>query len=76
MDRFCKDIEFMTGRRTGLYWRICWGLVTPLLMVVILLYTFITYKPLTYKEYEYPEAVIGLFLIREYFIFNSSNAIL
>lgn len=59
VDRLCKDVEFMIGRNPGVYWRICWGIITPLLMLVILLYTFITYKPITYKGQDYPDTAIG-----------------
>lgn len=49
----------MLGRKTGLYWRICWGIVTPILLIIIVLYKFITLKPLEYKEVAYPDAAIG-----------------
>lgn len=54
VNRLCRDIEFMMNIKTGLYWRICWGILTPILMITILIYTFVTYKPLTYKNEEYP----------------------
>lgn len=53
VDRFCKDIEFMIERRTGLYWRICWKIVTPLIMIGILGYFVLTWQPLTYQDREY-----------------------
>lgn len=53
VDRFCKDIEFMLGRKTGMYWRICWGVITPFMMILILVYFIMTWKPLTYRDYEY-----------------------
>ena len=34
--RFAMDIEDMTGERPGWYWRLCWNLVSPLVMFVIL----------------------------------------
>ena len=34
--RFALDIEDMTGERPGWYWRLCWNLVSPLVMFVIL----------------------------------------
>lgn len=60
VNRLCRDIEFMSGRRTGLYWRLCWGLITPAVMITILLYTFITFKPLTYRGYVYPDMAYGM----------------
>jgi solute carrier family 6 (neurotransmitter transporter, glycine) member 5/9 len=29
VDRICKDIQFMLGRKMGIYWRICWKFLTP-----------------------------------------------
>lgn len=53
VDRFCKDIEFMLGRKTGLYWRICWKFITPTIMIGILGYFVVTWKPLTYQDKDY-----------------------
>ncbi|XP_016981709.1 sodium-dependent nutrient amino acid transporter 1 isoform X1 [Drosophila rhopaloa] len=53
-DRLCKDIEFMLGRKVGLYWRLCWSIFTPLIMTVILIYFYATYEPLTYNNIVYP----------------------
>lgn len=61
VDRICRDVEFMIGRNPGIYWRICWGILTPIVMTVILIYTFITYEPLTYKKtYVYPPTAYGM----------------
>lgn len=59
VDRICRDTEFMIGRNPGIYWRLCWGIVTPLFMVVILIYVFTTFQPLTYKSYTFPEAAVA-----------------
>ncbi|KAH8323332.1 hypothetical protein KR067_005258 [Drosophila pandora] len=53
-DRLCKDIEFMLGRKVGLYWRLCWSIITPLIMTTILVYFYATYEPLTYNNVIYP----------------------
>ncbi|XP_058829535.1 sodium-dependent nutrient amino acid transporter 1-like [Topomyia yanbarensis] len=45
VDRVCKDIEFMLEKRTGLFWRICWGVVTPIVVLVILLFSIVNYVP-------------------------------
>ncbi|XP_015345925.1 inactive sodium-dependent neutral amino acid transporter B(0)AT3 isoform X1 [Marmota marmota marmota] len=37
MRRFCDDIEWMTGRRPSLYWRLSWWAVSPMLLLGILL---------------------------------------
>lgn len=53
VDRFCKDIEFMLGRKTGIYWRACWKFVTPTIMIGIFGYFVFTWKPITYQDKEY-----------------------
>ena len=54
--RFCKDVEFMLGRYPGFYWRFCWAVVTPLLLISILVYSIATMEPIKYKDYVYPPA--------------------
>ncbi|XP_058054984.1 sodium-dependent nutrient amino acid transporter 1-like [Anopheles bellator] len=44
VNRVCKDIEFMLGIRTGLFWRVCWGIVTPIMVILILLVSIAKYK--------------------------------
>lgn len=53
VDRFCRDIEFMLGRKTGIYWRACWKFITPTIMIGILGYFVATWKQLTYQDYQY-----------------------
>lgn len=59
VDRFCKDIEFMLGRKTGIYWRISWGLITPAIMIAIFVYFIATWKSITYQGYEYSPKMHG-----------------
>ncbi|XP_014489453.1 PREDICTED: sodium-dependent nutrient amino acid transporter 1-like [Dinoponera quadriceps] len=54
LENFLDDVEFMLQRRPSVYWRICWAIVTPLLLAGILLYTIINLKPLTYGDIPYP----------------------
>ena len=35
--RFSDDIEYMTGRRPNLFWKICWMFITPAAMLAILI---------------------------------------
>lgn len=35
--RFSDDIEFMTGSRPNIFWKICWMAVTPVAMLAILI---------------------------------------
>lgn len=59
LDRFCKDVEFMLKIKTGIYWRLCWGFITPGLMIIIFIYSMATYVPLTYQNVDYPAGAIG-----------------
>ncbi|GAB0087882.1 Sodium:neurotransmitter symporter [Sergentomyia squamirostris] len=56
LGRFCRDIEFMLGKRPGLYWRLTWGFITPLLLLAIFIYTVAIYSPLTYRGETYPDS--------------------
>lgn len=62
VNRLCRDIEFMISVKPGIYWRVCWAFLTPIMMFTILIYTFISYKPLKYKDQAYPEWATGEFL--------------
>ncbi|XP_043066932.1 sodium-dependent nutrient amino acid transporter 1 [Drosophila bipectinata] len=55
--RLCRDVEFMLGIKTSLYYRICWAVITPLMMFTILIYTLVLYEPLKYKNYTYQPGV-------------------
>ncbi|XP_063704124.1 sodium-dependent nutrient amino acid transporter 1-like [Culicoides brevitarsis] len=67
LENICLDIEFMTKRRIGFYWRICWGIITPLCMIFLFVYALIKYENPTYADKLFPDEyyVIGwcLFLI-------------
>ncbi|XP_050671236.1 sodium-dependent nutrient amino acid transporter 1-like isoform X2 [Leptidea sinapis] len=57
LENLCMDIEFMLGARTSFYWRICWAIVTPILMIVVFFYAIITTERLVFGEdYNYPQA--------------------
>ncbi|XP_046821553.1 sodium-dependent nutrient amino acid transporter 1-like isoform X1 [Vespa crabro] len=56
LENFLDDVEYMLKRRPSLYWRICWGVITPLLLATILIYTIIGLTPLTYAGVLYPSS--------------------
>jgi solute carrier family 6 amino acid transporter-like protein 5/7/9/14 len=62
----CDDLEFMLGKKTGAYWRICWGFVTPVLMLVILVYSVATMEPEKYNDQPFPTAAYGKIINRLY----------
>lgn len=57
--RLCRDIEFMLGIKTGWYWRTCWTIVAPGIMIVVLIYQLFTMEPLKYNGKEYPTKYAG-----------------
>lgn len=59
VSRLCRDVEFMLGIKTGWYWRLCWGVLTPGLMVAIIVYNLATLQPLRYNDTTYPEIAYG-----------------
>lgn len=34
LGRYYKDIELMIGYQPCIWWKICWGVVTPLMIIV------------------------------------------
>jgi len=43
VSRFCDDVELMLGQRPGLFWRLCWQYISPVFLIVILLFTIMDY---------------------------------
>lgn len=40
--RFNKDIKFMVGHKPNIFWQATWRVISPLIMVVILVFYFVT----------------------------------
>ncbi|KAM4550341.1 inactive sodium-dependent neutral amino acid transporter B(0)AT3 [Fundulus diaphanus] len=47
MKQFSEDIYFMTGRKPNIYWKACWMVISPLMLLVV----FIAYVVLQAKDY-------------------------
>lgn len=60
IENFCWDLEYMTGRKASLYWRICWCIITPIFMIFIFIYSMATFQPLKYSGWDYPESLTAL----------------
>ncbi|XP_015175831.1 PREDICTED: sodium-dependent nutrient amino acid transporter 1-like isoform X2 [Polistes dominula] len=60
LSNFLNDIEFMIGTRPNFYWRFCWSIITPVLMIVILIYTIVSYQPPTYDGMLFPDYAYGI----------------
>jgi solute carrier family 6 (neurotransmitter transporter, glycine) member 5/9 len=67
VDRICRDIQFMLGRKMGWYWRMCWKYFTPGLsafLVGFYYYDFENQKNQNLENKEYPAGayIIGWIL--------------
>ncbi|XP_066231064.1 inactive sodium-dependent neutral amino acid transporter B(0)AT3 isoform X2 [Saccopteryx leptura] len=53
LERFCDDIAWMTGKQPGLYWRVTWKVVSPLLLLTIFVayIIFLARTTLSYKAW-------------------------
>lgn len=58
LENFCWDMEFMLGRKVTPYWRISWGFVTPVFMILIFVYSMITLENPTYASLQFPDEAI------------------
>ncbi|CAK1547194.1 unnamed protein product [Leptosia nina] len=55
LENLCLDIEFMLGIKTSIYWRFCWGVITPAMMIVVFVYALVTVEALKFGGwYSYP----------------------
>lgn len=53
LDKFCEDIEYMTGSQPHIYWKICWKFISPIVVTVILIASLVKQcmKPAEYTIY-------------------------
>ncbi|ALC48305.1 NAAT1 [Drosophila busckii] len=56
LQNFCDDIEFMCNKRVSMYWRLCWAFFTPVMMIVIFIYSMVTIQPIRYSDIYFPLA--------------------
>ena len=59
LESFCNDVEFMLNRKVTLYWRLCWGVVTPCLLIVIFVYNMISLQSPTYGRLHFPDGYLA-----------------
>ncbi|EZA57571.1 hypothetical protein DMN91_002910 [Ooceraea biroi] len=54
--RLCNNVKEMTGRLPSMYFRFCWFLASPLLIMAVWVFSLIDYEPPTYHngDYIYP----------------------
>ncbi len=55
LNNWCIDLEFMLGRKVGIYWKLCWGLILPIGLSANLLYYLISEPEFTSDGVPYPK---------------------
>ncbi|XP_041978591.1 uncharacterized protein LOC121732704 [Aricia agestis] len=90
VENLCLDIEYMLGIKISAFWRVCWAIVTPVLMCTVFFYSMITAERIVFGEdYEYPwgaylagdllqyagMAMVPLFIIIGLWIYRSKNVV-
>ncbi|GBP68512.1 Sodium-dependent nutrient amino acid transporter 1 [Eumeta japonica] len=62
LENLCLDIAYMLKIKTSFYWRLCWGVITPGIMIAVFIYALITVEALTFgaEEYVYPTLAYAL----------------
>ncbi|KAG8232865.1 hypothetical protein J437_LFUL012481 [Ladona fulva] len=67
LEKYCKDITFMTRRKIHVYWRLCLGLVTPgLLIKIIVFYNTDSEWRISYRGRKYPTHVLNILYMLQY----------
>nr|XP_022916735.1 sodium-dependent nutrient amino acid transporter 1-like isoform X2 [Onthophagus taurus] len=59
LENFCDDIEFMLKRKVGFYWRLSWGIVNPIILIVVFFYFVVTMERLTHENKQFPDSAIA-----------------
>ncbi|XP_060527837.1 sodium- and chloride-dependent GABA transporter ine-like [Cylas formicarius] len=60
--RLCRNVKTMTGRHPGWFLKICWLVITPLMIFALWVFLIIDYEPPTYNNgnYHYPGWAIAI----------------
>lgn len=59
LNSIARDVKFMLKTNVSFYWRLCWGIFTPIILIIILIYSLINIEPLKYKGKLYPTSAYG-----------------
>ncbi|KAM4726222.1 LOW QUALITY PROTEIN: sodium-dependent dopamine transporter [Anableps anableps] len=58
--RLSSNMEEMTGSKPNIFFRLCWLIVDPVLITVILIFSIIQFKPARYEGYVFPPWAQGV----------------
>ncbi|KAL5016175.1 hypothetical protein ScPMuIL_005764 [Solemya velum] len=60
IERFSKDIESMIGHKPGIFWRFCWGVVSPVFLLTLFILSVVFPQTPKYGSYVYPPWSLNL----------------
>lgn len=58
----------MLKKTVGAYWRICWGLFTPVVLIIVFFYFVATLERIEYEGKPYPNIVLGTLFLTMWFL--------
>jgi len=62
-NNFCKDLQAMLGFYPGLYFKVCWVIISPLLLIVILVAALVDWTKPSYGPIPYPDWAHGVGMV-------------
>ncbi|KAJ8266350.1 hypothetical protein GJAV_G00129400 [Gymnothorax javanicus] len=60
VEQLSQNIKEMTGKKPGIFFMVCWRVVAPVMLTVILVFSIIQFKPARYENYVYPPWAQGI----------------
>ncbi|XP_054482430.1 sodium-dependent dopamine transporter isoform X2 [Anoplopoma fimbria] len=60
VNRLSDNLQEMTGKRPNIFFRLCWLIIAPVLITVILIFSIIQFKPARYGDYVFPPWAQGV----------------
>ncbi|XP_028838229.1 sodium- and chloride-dependent GABA transporter ine isoform X2 [Denticeps clupeoides] len=58
--RLSDNLKEMTGNGPSIFFKVCWWLICPVLITIILVFSVIQFKPARYEDYVYPAWAQGI----------------
>ncbi|KAG7273138.1 hypothetical protein CRUP_034536, partial [Coryphaenoides rupestris] len=55
VNRFSNDIKSMLGSAPGLFWKVCWVVISPAFLAYIIVSSLVKTPPLSLFDYKYPD---------------------
>ncbi|XP_078602962.1 sodium- and chloride-dependent glycine transporter 1-like isoform X1 [Branchiostoma floridae x Branchiostoma japonicum] len=56
--RFCKNVQEMIGYQPNYYFKICWAVISPMVLLFIVVFSMVVHVPAYYGPYQYPNWAI------------------